>query len=210
MQVDGLSSHIKQESSGKFSVDLSQSNFQQDLRPGKYVLKFEINDGDKIYTQKKEFFWGVLAINTNKSIYLPGEKVYLQIGSLKDDGHTVCNADLKLEITSPGGGTVYPEIQKSGKCRMDNVVDVPDYFVYYQAGGVGKYRIKLTNLSNNYEIADYFEVQESVPYDIERIGPTRIWPQAAYEMKIRIKTKSDFKGEIVETIPASFEIKDKS
>jgi DNA-binding beta-propeller fold protein YncE len=209
-KVDGLNPQIKQEASGKFSVDFDHSNFQQDLKPGKYALKFEIKDGDRIYLREQEFVWGVLAINTNKSIYLPGEEAYLQIGALKDDGHTVCNANLKLEITVPDNGVVYPEVKRSGKCRQDNVVNVPDYFAYYKVEKEGKYKMKLTNLDNDYSIEDYFEVKESVLFEVERIGPTRIWPQAEYEMKIRIKTKAGFNGEIIETIPGSFEIKDKN
>jgi hypothetical protein len=42
--------------------------------------------------------------------------------------------------------------------------------------------MKLTNLENNYEITDSFEVQELVPFDVERIGPTRINPTSSYEM----------------------------
>ena len=45
-----------------------------------------------------------------------------------------------------------------------------------------------------------------MPYDIERIGPTRIYPPATYEMKFKIKANQDFQGEIKETVPASFEI----
>jgi hypothetical protein len=179
-EIDNLNPQIKEESSGKYSVDLDHSRFQQELRPGKYEIEMEIKDGDKTYIQKQEFRWGVLAINTNKSIYLPGEEAYLQIASLKDDGHTICDANLKLEIITPKDKKIYPEIQKSGKCGPDNVVDVPDYFAHYKVSEPGKYELKLTNLDNGYEITDYFEVRDpstgsgQVPFDVERTGPTRI------------------------------------
>ncbi|PIR01866.1 MAG: hypothetical protein COV63_02835, partial [Candidatus Nealsonbacteria bacterium CG11_big_fil_rev_8_21_14_0_20_37_68] len=38
-------------------------------RPGRYFLKLEVEKAGKIYYLEQEFFWGVLAININKSIY---------------------------------------------------------------------------------------------------------------------------------------------
>ena len=125
-------------------------------RPGRYFLKLEVEKAGKIYYLEQEFFWGVLAININKSIYpvrnsisngvyLPNETAYLQMAVLDDSGHTICDANLKLEIippvpptsptgfvTSPVDGVVFPEIQKSGECGPNNVTDVPDYFAYYE------------------------------------------------------------------------------
>ncbi len=48
---------------------------------------------------------GVLAINVNKSIYLPGEEAYLQMAALRDDGHTICDAGLRLQIKNPKSKT---------------------------------------------------------------------------------------------------------
>lgn len=66
--------------------------------------------------------------------------------------------------------------------------------------------MKLTNLDNNYAIDTSFEVRNYVPFEIERIGPTRIYPVADYEMKIKIKANEDFSGEIVELAPMLFKI----
>ncbi len=182
---------------------LKKNSFQ----PGLYKLR--IKQSDQISIQ--EFTWGVLAINANKSIYLTNETAYLQMAVLKDDGHTVCDASLKLEITnskfqtsilSTADGT----IKYSGKCGPDNVTDEPDYFTHYQLEDSGIYQMKLTNLDNGYEINDSFEVRDSVPFEIERIGPTRIYPLASYEMKMRIKSNQDFNGEIIETVPVNFDI----
>ena len=176
-------------------------------------MVMEVSNNGKAYTQTQDFYWGVLAINTNKSIYLPGEQAYLQFASLKDDGHTICDAKLRLEIRNPkheilnlstgDGGIKY-----SGECKGDNVTDVPDYYAYYQVNGPGKYEMTLTNLDTGFEITDYFEVQESVPFEIERIGPTRIYPPADYKMRIAIRANQDFKGEIIETVPMLFKIQE--
>jgi hypothetical protein len=209
-EIDNIASEIKYEN-GKISLDLNHNHFQQEFKPGKYKVEVEVTENGKTYTQNQEFVYGVLAINTNKSIYLPNEEAYLQFAALQDDGHTICDANLKLEVRSSKFGvtTLSTEdgtIKYSGECKGDNVTDKPDYFAYYKVEGIGKYEMKLTNIDNGYEITDSFEVQESVLFDIERIGPTRIWPGADYDMKIKIKANQDFEGEIVETVPMLFAV----
>jgi len=55
-------------------------------------------------------------------------------------------------------------------------------------------------------ITDRFEVREWVAFDIERIGPTRIYPPETYPMKFNIKANQDFRGQVVEKLPESFEV----
>ena len=62
------------------------------------------------------------------------------------------------------------------------------------------------NIDNGYEITDSFEARDAVPFEIERIGPTRIYPPAKYEMKLKIKANQDFNGEVIESVPESFDI----
>ncbi len=219
--VSGLdiNPNIRYEENGEIFVELADFKKPRQFKPGRYILKIEIEDDGQIFIQNQEFLWGVLAINVNKSIFFPNEMAYLQMAVLDDNGHTICDANLKLEIippalsipdtgfvTLPIDGVVWPEVQKSGECGPDNVTDVPDYFSYYQTGEPGIYQMKLTNLGNNYEITDFFEVREFVPFEVERIGPTRIYPPATYEMIFKIKANQDFVGQMVEQIPISFEV----
>jgi len=204
--LEEINSLIDYGEDGQFTVTIDKSDFYK-LRPGKYKLKIEIENEEGAFFEERDFTWGVLAINTNKSIYLPGEKIYLQMAALGDDGHTICDANLKLEIISPDANVSSPTVQRSGKCGRNNVTDVPDYFAYYQVEGAGIYQMKLTNLDNGYEINDSFEVKNYVPFEIERIGPTRIYPPTIYEMVIKIKINQDFEGRIIETIPNDFETK---
>ena len=46
-----------------------------------------------------------------------------------------------------------------------------------------------------------------MPFEVERIGPTRIYPPATYQMTLVIKVNQDFSGEVIEYVPDSFEIK---
>jgi len=45
-----------------------------------------------------------------------------------------------------------------------------------------------------------------VPFEVERVGPTRIYPPVSYGMTLKIKVNQDFAGEVIEQIPASFEL----
>lgn len=212
IDVDGKDTEIVPDvifgKNGEFSVKVKKG---KELKPGLYKIVLEVDDRGLKREVTQDFTWGVLAINVNKSIYLPGEEAYLQMGVLKDDGHTVCDASLNLQITNQKSETTIlttedGAIQYSEECGPDNVTDKPDYFAYYQVGEAGIYQMKLTNLDNGYEITDSFEVRESVPFDVERIGPTRIYPPATYEMKIKIKVNQDFTGQVVEQVPASLEV----
>ncbi|MBU4142123.1 hypothetical protein KKE99_04615, partial [Patescibacteria group bacterium] len=198
------------ENNGEISVKLKKD---AKFKPGLYKIILKIEEGGETQIIEYDFTWGVLAINVNKSIYLPNEEAYLQMAVLRDDGHTICDAKLVLSIKyqvssietilSTEDGT----IQYSGECSGNNVTDAPDYFAHYEVGEAGTYQMILTNLDNGYEITDSFEVRDSVPFDVERIGPTRIYPPSGYEMVLKIKANQDFKGEIRESAPEGFEIK---
>ena len=198
----------------KFSFKLFP--IENDFKPGKYSLKvIAEKNGQILGTQEKEFTWGVLAINFNKSIYtLEDERAYIQMAALNDKGNTICNADLEMTIISPEGNIEHfstddGNIEYSGECKGDSYVEVPDYFAYYKLPySQGEYMVELTAYTYNgtRTIVDFFQVRESVPFEIERIGPTRIYPPADYEIKIIVKANQDFEGEIVETVPDSFSI----
>jgi hypothetical protein len=193
------------ENNGEFLLKIRKP---KGFKPGLYKIILRIEEQGNVQELERDFSWGVLAINTNKSIYLPGEEAYLQMAALMDNGHTICDANLKLEIISPEGWVTSPEVQMSEECGPNNVIDKPDYFAYYQIAGTGVYEIKLTNLDNGCEITDQFETRDLVPFDVERVGPTRIYPLADYEMTLKIKANQDFSGQVIEQIPASFEIEE--
>ena len=191
---------------GEVKIDHTKvANF----RPGVYRVEVDsVQNGEKV-TQEKEFAWGVLTANTDKSIYLPGDSAYIQMAALDDNGHTLCGADLKLEIIDPQGYTATQEIKRSETCSPESVTDKPDYFVHYEIAnsGQGKYTIRLTNNQNGFVAENYFEVRDSVPFAVQRSGATRINPFAAdYTMSFNIKANQDFSGTITETVPKDFEI----
>lgn len=204
VQVDYLAN-------GEFKVRVNKNSRQ--MRPGKYKIAIMINDGGQIYKQYQDFSWGVLAVNTSKSIYLPTETAYLQMGVLDDKGDTLCDADVFMEITAPDGGVAYLDtynklIVRNPLCGPNNVIDTPDYYTHYGLAGTGVYKIKLTARTKNGDrtIYDQFEVRDTVSFQIERVGPTRIWPIADYKMQFNIVASSSANS-FSEFIPANFAIR---
>jgi hypothetical protein len=194
----------------EWTLSLNPGGAQTALRPGKYTLHIELEEGGERFVDEFDFYWGVLAINYTKSIYTPGESVDIAMGALSNNGNTICEARLRLWVTTPGGAESEVAITPSGKCSGNNVVDVPDYAARYQLDAVatGTYKTRLVRFDENDNVAsqvsDSIEVRSAVPYVIERFGPTRIFPLAHYPMHIRVRANQDFSGTIVERIPGDF------
>ncbi|MCK5027368.1 MAG: hypothetical protein KAS07_03040, partial [Candidatus Pacebacteria bacterium] len=160
-----------------------------------------------------EFVWGVLALNIDRTIYTPESEAYIQMGVLDDTGHTICDADIALTITNASGEALYYStqkgtVQKSGECSGDSYVEMPDYFAYYTVPeDLGEYHMHFsaTRDGETHFIEDTFEVRENVTFDVERSGPTRIYPPEKYAVNFSIVTEEDFSGVVEESVPKSFE-----
>jgi hypothetical protein len=196
------------------ALDLQFNPKKGTLKPGRYTVSGKIETPEGIRDFSQDFYWGVLALNTNKSVYLPGEEAYIQMAVLDDIGDTICGASLELRIMNQELGvntkltTDNNDIVKNPECGPNNVIDSPDYYGYYQLGEPGIYQLELTAVTRNGRrtIHDYIEVKETLPFEIERVGPTRIWPLANYQMEISVTALEDFQGIISEYVPESFKI----
>lgn len=181
--------------------------------PGKYILRAEIEEGGEIYTDEFDFYWGLLAMNYTKSVFVSGETANISIAALSENGNTVCDADLRLWAKDPSGVESEVQVTPSGKCNGNNVVDVPDYFAAFPVSATGTYQLRLVRLDRNgnamSQITDQLRVVERVPYIIEREGPTRIYPVVSYDMTLRVRALEDFSGTIVERMPKDFVVIDR-
>jgi hypothetical protein len=167
------------------------------------------------YTQEQDFTWGVLAINTHKSCYLPNETAFVGIAVLDNEGHMICDADVTLTITDPGNNATVLStgndlINVSPQCCVYGVTNLPDYYTNYTVNGAGTYVMNLTvtavTADGTRSITDVFTVQNSVDFDVARDGATRIYPSVPYVMNFTIKANKDYDGLIREYVPASFVI----
>lgn len=202
---------------GTFTIYLPENT---QLSPGRYYLKFSITDesGEESeeFTLTHEFYWGVLAMNFDQSVYAPAENAYVQMAVLDDLGHTICDAEVKLRVADPNGSeqefstaaSGAAQIFISGECGPETVTNMPDYYFHYQFAGKGEYEFMLTakTAAGEKTIAETIEVKDQGALTIKRSGPTRIWPKADYDMRLEIAVLAEFNGSISEQIPANFKI----
>src|SRR3989344_3407852 len=92
----------------KFPINKSYGSDGNDLlvtidpprvfQPGKYELEVT---NLTYFSQKQDFFWGNLAINTDKSVYIPNDQATIGISVVDGKGIPVCDAHLTLAIEFP-------------------------------------------------------------------------------------------------------------
>lgn len=206
MPVD-LPFEISQKGEEKTITFLAEGEF----KPGFYTLQITGEGGVNF---KQDFSWGVLAINTNKSSYSPGETAEIYMTVLDNRGKTVCDADVVLTIIAPSGKRTFFKtsdntIEKSPECQPKNVTYRPDFKAAFQIPEEkGKYRLLLSaNLKDGQRrIEDQLLVDPKQKFIISRTGPIRIYPLSSYDLKIKILARTDFTGVIEEKVPASFVI----
>ncbi len=208
--AENISTTIKQ-NSNEFNIQTNPI-IAGSFSPGKYTLDVEIEKNGQIKNIQQDFTWGVLAINFNQTIYSPNDLAKLSFGTVDDLGHTICDASLTVEITTPNKNITTlsskdGQIKPSGECGLDNITDVADYLSEYQIGNeTGAYTIKYSAETKNgtRTITDYFEVRENIPFIVERTGPSRIFPPANYKVSLKITANQNYSGPIVETVPKDF------
>jgi hypothetical protein len=209
-----VSASIKKNDAGAFAI-LAEKG--PDWVPGNYSLQISARESF-VYTRDltQDFSWGVLALNSNKSAYLPGETAQLSFGILDELGHTLCDAPLSLRVIPPEGGEqVFSrdngKIRQSGECAGDSVTEKPDYLAELALPETGTYQLILTGTNENGEhtISDYFTVEDNLPYEIERTKfPTRVYPMAPYEVELTVKANQDYRGPVRDFVPKAFLIED--
>ena len=146
---------------------------------------------------------GVLAVNTDKSVYLPGESVKFQMASLDSTGQTLCHSNLKLDVNG-----IEQIIIKSSSCGDNNVTNEPDYMANLLLVKEGTYKITLINLDDRSQISSSFIVQQARDLEIVRNSAIRINPFKSdrYPMVLSITATKDYQGQIKEQVPADFKI----
>lgn len=184
---------------------------RSEFHPGKYKLILTDALGK---SSEQDFTWGVLAINMDKSIYLPGQTADLSMAVLNDMGNMVCDAKVSLQITNSQLGISDTVSTDNGKiivnkqCESHNFSLKPDYEANYTVGQAGNYTLTLTATTPNgtYTITDKIIVQDTVSFDVQRISATRIYPPNNYPVQLNITANQDFTGMVTETVPQDFTI----
>ena len=209
-ETEHLPVNIAYGSGNEWTIQLQREG--RDFRPGKYALDLSMQEGNNTYSDSVNFYWGVLALNADKSSYEPGDTAHLTIAALDDSGDTMCDAQLALTATDPSGNQSDVPVVSGGGCGTNNVTTLPDFVADYPVSQVGMYTFKLARLDDSgnivTSITDTIEVESGAPYVITRSGPTRIYPESAYTMQLGVTAANGFTGTVVETVPEGFTIVD--
>ena len=177
--------------------------------PGEYVLSAtnELGESDSV-----RFSWGVLTLNTDQSRYELGQTAKLALAVLDETGEMVCDADLILTLTKPDGTT---DTLTTDNKRITRNVDVcqskdltltPDYEGSFLPSEAGTHRISLTAITpkHTFTLTDSFEVVESLPYTLERLTATRIFPGNVYPVILKLTAHQELTGSLTEVVPYGF------
>jgi len=190
---------------GKFSLKLT---FDYNNKPGLYKIKTTFTMDGQNYVVEKEFAWGLVSLNTAKSIYRPGDVSDFIITVLDNGGHPVCNANLSMDITDPNSQittlTSGNGITADEECGLYNaqfttsIEGIHSVDINAQASGID------TNFSTTFSVLEYFE------FDIVRTALSKIDPISnpnSFDVRIDIES---FVGEeaivIQETVPNVFDV----
>ena len=196
---------------------------EDSFRPGRYTLKLTVEQAKEAqsYQLEQDFTWGVLAINTEKSSYKPNEEAFIAMGVVDDEGRTICDAQLELQITAPDGTTTNRStssaneanaaneaILTSDACGGSTQTDAPDYSTTFTPTQNGSHTLTLTATTKNgtRSITDELLVDENAPFRTVRKGPTRIYPPSPYRVDITLEAKDSFSGHVIEYVPSSFAV----
>jgi hypothetical protein len=172
--------------------------------------KFDKQLSDSLKVQKSAF----MALNTDKSVYLVGEPVYIYVSAIDKEGNTLCKCDLDINVLGPDGGEVSLSTSKgdisiatacSGNGGKTND---PDYQSYFNALKEGQYNIRITDLNSNLTAQKTVDVTGEAEISVSRYGTTRVNPSETerYHMVIKVISKEGFKGILQEFISLSFDV----
>ncbi|MHB8547141.1 MAG: LamG-like jellyroll fold domain-containing protein, partial [Nitrosotalea sp.] len=166
-----LKNTVKKIRDGKFDITLSSL---KSAKPGLYTITAILTKNGKTYTTTDQYMWGLVSVNTQKSIYKPGEVANFIIVVLDNQGHSVCNSNIVMNIHSPASSTktlssgngITPEEQ----CGL--------YDAQYVPQSEGNYTVDIVahNPSGVASFSTSFLVQNSFAFDIVRTAQSKIDP----------------------------------
>jgi hypothetical protein len=190
---------------GQFNITLSST---RDARPGLYQVDLTMIKDGKLFTAHDQFAWGLVSVNTMKSIYKPGEVANLVIVVLDNGGHSVCNSNVIMNIHDPSSGittqTAGNGITPESQCGL--------YDAKYTTKFTGTYNIDITatNPSGLATFNTSFLVQSSYPFDVIRTADSKIDPvdnPNLFNVRLDFTSYSNATNlSIKESVPVSFNL----
>ncbi|AFS79937.1 hypothetical protein NKOR_00055 [Candidatus Nitrosopumilus koreensis AR1] len=190
---------------GKFKIDL---DFNENQKPGLYKIKTTLSVDGEIHVVESEFAWGLVSLNTKKSIYKPEETAEFIIVVLDSEGHPIDNAELSMSITSPANDVT--NISSGNGIFAGDEVGL--YDAEYDTTVEGTYNITIhaTTDEIDTDFETTFDVASSYKFDIIRTAQSKIDPTInlnAFDVIIDIESFTNKDTiTITETIPTILDV----
>ncbi|WP_160289370.1 LamG-like jellyroll fold domain-containing protein [Nitrosopumilus adriaticus] len=189
---------------GKFNIKIDPQN----AKPGIYKIKTILNIDGKQFISENEFAWGLVSVNTIKSIYKPNDLAEFIIVVLNSTGNPVCDSNISMIVTDPNLFSTHLSTE-------NEIIQSPDCGLYdanYIPTSVGNYTLNISAETETgiAKFSTYFVVQENFDYDIIRHTESKIDPfnyRNAFDVEIEITSfVGDHPLTIREYVPAEFEV----
>lgn len=211
----------------KVDLELSEVKFEAgsiimliesagNLRPGLYSLDIHLNNPltHRAEVLSQDFAWGVLSMNADKDVYVPGDTGQIHFGVLNNEGEPLCDARLFLSVKTPAGVTrdISTEnglIRVSETCgKLDPGFIKPDYQTEFTFNDEGThvFSLRAETLSGVRTYTQGIQVTNDPGFVVRRRSATRIYPYGDTPMTIDVSFYEDFIGDVVEIVPNSFDI----
>jgi len=184
---------------GKFHIKFNSSRGQM---AGLYKLVV----GTDSTKQEYWFKWGLVSVNTRKSIYRPGEVAEIIMVVLDKDGHLRSEAQIELTITNPNKEVLVLSTNEGVYESSKGV-----YRANYPVEVEGKHLIHVDAKGGmDAEIDSHFMSKEHFEFDIIRDTPVTIDPSRNdLESSIQIISFTDAeKFNFREVLPSAFDLID--
>ena len=200
-----VNSEFKELKEGQFHIKLLTKRYGT---PGLYTIQTTLVKNGKTYTTQDQYAWGLVSLNTQKSIYRPGEAANMTVVVLDNGGHPVCDATVSIGIIDPKQSltTLSSEngITTGSECGL--------YNAQYNPAIVGNYTVNVsaTSGSTRTDFSTFFLAQNNFAFDIVRTAQSKIDPinnPNLFNVKIDATSFVNATNvSIKESVPAAFNV----
>ncbi|QUC64508.1 hypothetical protein NsoK4_08815 [Nitrosopumilus sp. K4] len=190
---------------GKFNIQFSPT---VNTKPGLYkiISTFTVNGIE--HTIESEFAWGLVSLNTKKSIYKPGEKADFVIVVLDAKGHPIGNANLFMTITDPQLNKI--ELSSDNGIKPGSEIGLYDASFTTTVSGTYGVLIHAQADGIDTDFSTTFDVASSYDFDIIRTAQSKVDPTTnpnSFDVVIDVESFVDSDSiTIVETIPSILDV----
>lgn len=200
------SAYIEETETGILTV---KPELPRNIRAGFYKLRINITEDNNSEIIEQEFPYGLISLNTKKSIYTPGELAEFDIVALDENGRPVEDANLSLSITSPNNELSFFSTDSNTILKTS---ERGVYYAFYPTSIEGNYSVLITSHLNDKEInfSTYFLVKQNYEFDIIRNANSKIDPTKENSFDVTIDVEPYVNADdliIKEYVPSSFDVK---